>query len=393
MLRRYEKTEDDYECYVKMSQTITSHPDLAKELNLYLDEPNRFTIPRPVEEKIKELMSFVKRNRPEIFDRIITLITDLSKSKGDNGPETSLLIKLRIREIVQGEPELERIIEETLQSLGGTDDPTARRNLEHLKLQKQPPPPIEEEKEVSRPPPQKNQPERQTNRNETRAVEPPKREPRPVITSFSNSSEERAVIRQVEKSVDEQTYQYIIKLTHIYYLNIISRNELFELLANVQVEEIQLDYLRDILDARETERRKNSDFKPLSDMNFSNFERASPSYVSIPRYYPIRCSGKSNDVKLITNDKWVSVPYGSEEGENFSVRNKNLNEINLIKAEDERYEFDIYMKKLEKTKDLLEKVTDEKLSNSEKERAELINKVINMGVLQIIFKNCNKDQK
>jgi histone deacetylase complex regulatory component SIN3 len=159
------------------------------------------------------------------------------------------------------------------------------------------------------------------------------------------------------------------------------------------VEEIQLDYLRDILDARETERRKNSDFKPLSDMNFSNFERASPSYVSIPRYYPIRCSGKSNDVKLITNDKWVSVPYGSEEGENFSVRNKNLNEINLIKAEDERYEFDIYMKKLEKTKDLLEKVTDEKLSNSEKERAELINKVINMGVLQIIFKNCNKDQK
>jgi histone deacetylase complex regulatory component SIN3 len=158
-----------------------------------------------------------------------------------------------------------------------------------------------------------------------------------VITSFSNSSEERAAIRQVEKSVDEQTYQYIIKLTHIYSLNIISRNELFELLAHVQAEEVQLDYLRDILDARETERRKASDFKPLSDMNFSNFERASPSYVSIPRYYPVRCSGKSSEVRLITNDKWVSVPYGSEEGENFSVRNKNLNEINLIKAEDERY--------------------------------------------------------
>jgi histone deacetylase complex regulatory component SIN3 len=337
VLRRYEKTEDDYDCYVKMSQTISSHPDLTRELNLYLDEPNRFAIPRPVEEKIKELMSFVKRNRPEIFDRIIALITDLSKSKGDNGPETSLLIKLRIREIVQGEPELERIIEETLQSLGGADDPTARRNLEHLKAPKQPPPPAEEEKELSRAPPQKNPPERQPNRSEARAAEPGRREARPVITSFSNSSEERAAIRQVEKSVDEQTYQYIIKLTHIYSLNIISRNELFELLAHVQAEEVQLDYLRDILDARETERRKASDFKPLSDMNFSNFERASPSYVSIPRYYPVRCSGKSSEVRLITNDKWVSVPYGSEEGENFSVRNKNLNEINLIKAEDERY--------------------------------------------------------
>jgi histone deacetylase complex regulatory component SIN3 len=37
---------------------------------------------------------------------------------------------------------------------------------------------------------------------------------------------------------------------------------------------------------------------------------------------------------MLTNDKWVSVPYGSEDGENFSVRNKNSNEINLLKAED-----------------------------------------------------------
>jgi histone deacetylase complex regulatory component SIN3 len=51
-------------------------------------------------------------------------------------------------------------------------------------------------------------------------------------------------------------------------------------------------------------------------------------------------------VRALTNDKWVSVPYGSEESENFSVRNKNSNEINLLKAEDERYEFDIYMKRL-----------------------------------------------
>jgi len=49
-----------------------------------MDDPNRFIIPKPDEEKIKELMSFVKRNRPEIFDKIIHLIQELSKSKGEN---------------------------------------------------------------------------------------------------------------------------------------------------------------------------------------------------------------------------------------------------------------------------------------------------------------------
>jgi hypothetical protein len=48
-------------------------------------------------------MSFVKRNRPEIFDKIITLITDLSKSKGENGQEMGKLIKPRIKEIVEGD--------------------------------------------------------------------------------------------------------------------------------------------------------------------------------------------------------------------------------------------------------------------------------------------------
>lgn len=93
--------------------------------------------------------------------------------------------------------------------------------------------------------------------------------------------------------IDEQTYTYIVKIIKIYYLNIITRNEAFDLLANLQVDELYMECVRDIIDARETERRKMSVFRPLNDMNFSNAERASPSYVSIPIYYPIICSGKS----------------------------------------------------------------------------------------------------
>jgi hypothetical protein len=53
-----------------------------------------------------------------------------------------------------------------------------------------------------------------------------------------------------------------------------------------------MECLKEIIDTREGERRKASFFKPLNDMNFSNYQRASPSYVTMPIYYPIRSSAK-----------------------------------------------------------------------------------------------------
>jgi hypothetical protein len=84
------------------------------------------------------------------------------------------------------------------------------------------------------------------------------------------------------------------------------------MLSHIKIEDYLMDCLKDILETREVERRKKSLFKPLNDMNFSNEIRPSPSYVSMPLYYPIRCSGKTHDSRLLTNDKWVSVPHGSE---------------------------------------------------------------------------------
>jgi len=51
------------------------------------------------------------------------------------------------------------------------------------------------------------------------------------------------------------------------------------------------------------------------------------------------------------------------------------------------------MKRLEKTLVLLEKLLDEKNTKGEEERKNLINKVVSMGVLQLIYKNCHRDQK
>lgn len=141
-----------------------------------------------------------------------------------------------------------------------------------------------------------------------------------------------------------------------------------------------------------------SQFKPLNDLDFSNCERPSPSYVLMPNSYPNRCKGRTEFFKKILNDVYVSVPHGSEE--NFNVRFKNSNEVNLLKSEDERYEFDLYMMRLNKSYGMLEKILNwlqDKPSNDKpltEEKVEaLVEKIISMGIIQLIYKNCSKEQK
>lgn len=43
-LRKYEKNDDDYDCFVKINQTLLGHSDLTKELNNFMEEANKFVI-------------------------------------------------------------------------------------------------------------------------------------------------------------------------------------------------------------------------------------------------------------------------------------------------------------------------------------------------------------
>ncbi len=58
----------------------------------------------------------------------------------------------------------------------------------------------------------------------------------PLPGGFTNINEERFAIKQLEKSVDPKAYKYIIKLVKLYYLNLITKWETFELLAEVGLE-------------------------------------------------------------------------------------------------------------------------------------------------------------
>lgn len=103
------------------------------------------------------------------------------------------------------------------------------------------------------------------------------------------------------------------------------------------------------------------------------------------------CRNKTKEMKCILNDKWVSVPYGSEHS-HFSIRTKNQYEELLLKSEDERYEFDLYSNRLRKACDILLRVINEP-SMPDETATKLINSVVCMGIIQALYKNAQKEQK
>jgi hypothetical protein len=113
-LRKYEKTEDEYDCFKKLNHTLLSHPKLTDELNTFMEDGNKMIVNRSEEDKIKELMTFMKKNRPEIFSKIITCIQDMSSKANMNDEEMNAKLKIHIKEIIKHDHELNKITEEAL---------------------------------------------------------------------------------------------------------------------------------------------------------------------------------------------------------------------------------------------------------------------------------------
>ena len=60
---------------------------------------------------------------------------------------------------------------------------------------------------------------------------------------------------------------------------------------------------------------------PLSEIEFSQCRKCSPSYRALPKDYPkLQCTERSDEECKVLNDIWVSIPIGSEESTSFKVR-------------------------------------------------------------------------
>ncbi len=88
--------------------------------------------------------------------------------------------------------------------------------------------------------------------------------------------------------------------------------------------------------------------KPLSELDLTSMSmiiletvRICQSYSELPDEFPIPiCSGRNEKLSLILNDKYISIPNGSEDDKTNSLK-KNHYEENIFKFEDQRFEIDM----------------------------------------------------
>ena len=98
----------------------------------------------------------------------------------------------------------------------------------------------------------------------------------------------------------------------------------------------------------------------VSDVDFSQCRRCTPSYRALPPYFPKPpCSQRSAQEAGVLNDAWVSVPVGSEENYSFKHMRRNTYEETLFKCEDERFEIDMVIDSNASTIRVLEPLAEE----------------------------------
>lgn len=66
-----------------------------------MDDGNKLVVNKPEEEKIKDLMTFVKKTRPDMFSKIISVIQEMSNKTDINAEEMNAKLKIHIKEIIK----------------------------------------------------------------------------------------------------------------------------------------------------------------------------------------------------------------------------------------------------------------------------------------------------
>lgn len=60
-LKRYEKNQNEHDCYLALNRTLFKESELTQEINHYLDEENKFSFEITHENKLNAMMKKVKQ--------------------------------------------------------------------------------------------------------------------------------------------------------------------------------------------------------------------------------------------------------------------------------------------------------------------------------------------
>ncbi len=157
----------------------------------------------------------------------------------------------------------------------------------------------------------------------------------------------------------------LVKCLELFGNDLISRKELFSLVRDLldPAGESFFDEFRALMSSRLENESSGHDLWysiPLSEIDFTQCRKCSPSYRALPRDYPRPvCSERSVEEQSVLNDDWVSIPIGSEDSPSFKHMRKNQFEEALFKCEDDRFEVDALIDSNAGTIRILEPIAEE----------------------------------
>lgn len=168
--------------------------------------------------------------------------------------------------------------------------------------------------------------------------------------SLMSVSAERRYFEQVKEvltATSRETWQEFVKVLELFSNDAVSKEDMLDLIGDLfgpQHNDLFHEFKR-LLSSREEYDEHKSDVwyaVPLSEIDFTQCRKCTPSYRALPRDYPkAKCTERSEEEAGMLNDQWVSIPIGSEESYSFKHMRKNQYEEALFKVEDERFEIDM----------------------------------------------------
>ncbi|GIL73116.1 hypothetical protein Vretimale_4724 [Volvox reticuliferus] len=201
--------------------------------------------------------------------------------------------------------------------------------------------------------------------------------------------------RAKQRLRNKDAYNDFLKCLSMYTQEIISRQELLQLLndiigrfpdlmtgfhefvAKCDLMEIDENKVRGLaaqnlqrqrMREEELQRQKYLT-KPLSEIVSGDTERVTPSYVKMPPGYPhLVSSGRTPLAETVLNSEFVNVITGSEDY-SFKLMRKNQYEESLFRCEDDRYEFEMAIERNVATMKRLKPIAQKIATMTPEERA------------------------
>eukprot|EP00005_Dracoamoeba_jomungandri_P004864 CAMPEP_0174252262 /NCGR_PEP_ID=MMETSP0439-20130205/1801_1 /TAXON_ID=0 /ORGANISM="Stereomyxa ramosa, Strain Chinc5" /LENGTH=1190 /DNA_ID=CAMNT_0015332775 /DNA_START=101 /DNA_END=3673 /DNA_ORIENTATION=+ len=185
---------------------------------------------------------------------------------------------------------------------------------------------------------------------------------------------------------DDRLYDEFLKCLNLFSMKVVTRVELIRIVKDVlgSFPDLMERFKRFIGYSDEDELAgKDSDSESaeqwsMSDIDFSACQRCGPSYRALPKGYQ---QPSHKNWAGVLNDKFVSVPTGSEDF-GFKGTRKNEYEEVLFKCEDDRYELDLVIELNASTLRALEAIL-KKISELTEEEAAVFQLDTPLAVLHI----------